>query len=779
MDGLKGLGKQAEDAVHATASSLTHLSGLASASSSDFLGLVGLLTSAAEDVGGLGAGLDGIELNTLDSTDIPRVVEIQNANRALYTELKDTLNDIARFLTRPPQGLQSLKKRAPAYIAGGAVIGFLAKGPSAVIGFQPHAKTTKASSAPSQSTNSKDDDNEWFFNTVPGTTKEEFQKFITSLPDKGIGPKTYIDWPVRYQTYVAKLTLEQAKAVNRELIVDQLVANKRVPVIDQLDSRGKGQLLYADEGSNQTKLHSRQNGWGIQSRLESGLHLRMISARPEQNLGDLENSLEDPQHDYTYVNTLGDGATVYVIDSGFDFTHAEFARGPMLEPEFFIPPYFGNIAINAGSTHGTQVASMAVGVRLGVATKARLVGVKTANAKNVDSWGSFFEIWAWLLHDVQTKGLAGKAVINFSYGYRWYFQIMANMHVDYQLLGIPQPEESDGYLPVLRDCWAAGIVTVFAAANGEGVPMGELSPQRFATPGNPMIVVGSVNRRGFKSRFNRHPGPAANARGRDLACVGELTLFALGKDISTVDPDGPDYLVSIFKRQDRKDDTVTIFENGHLTDPKYSDKFTCKLPGGNDPNSKSPSKPAPTPSSKTSTPPPSSKSSAPPPPPPTPTPTSGPETNQGCYRKGHPTLEHPPDGGDVAIFHRPDMSTLIAHICHIKHDYAIKETKLVDNSKTVLHITSIDYNHTVYSETACLRGFYDAMDKCDSDTNEKKGGRVQYGAVKFYTYAKKATKKDKSSATSSPSPPTSSPAPSKAKDISCDSKKGDRELVKN
>lgn len=48
MDGLKGLGKQAEDAVHAAASSLTHLSGLASASSSDFLGLVGLQTSAAE-----------------------------------------------------------------------------------------------------------------------------------------------------------------------------------------------------------------------------------------------------------------------------------------------------------------------------------------------------------------------------------------------------------------------------------------------------------------------------------------------------------------------------------------------------------------------------------------------------------------------------------------------------------------------------------------------------------------------------------------------------------
>lgn len=78
------------------------------------------------------------------------MVEIQNANRALYTELKDTLNDIARFVTRPPQGLQSLKKRAPAYIAGGAVIGFLAKGPSAVIGFQPHEKITKTSPEPSQ-----------------------------------------------------------------------------------------------------------------------------------------------------------------------------------------------------------------------------------------------------------------------------------------------------------------------------------------------------------------------------------------------------------------------------------------------------------------------------------------------------------------------------------------------------------------------------------------------------------------------------------------------------
>lgn len=357
----------------------------------------------------------------------------------------------------------------------------------------------------------------------------------------------------------------------------------------------------------------------------------------------------------------------------------------MLEPESFIPPNLGNIAINAGSTHGTQVASMAVGVHLGVASKARLVGVKTTNARNLDTWDSFFEIWTWLLHDVRTKGLAGKAVINFSYGrllavttkgskltflieeYQWYYQIRANLHVDYQVLGIPQPEESDGYLPVLRDCWAAGIVTVFAAANGEGMSMGELSLQRFTAPENPMIVVGSVNKQGFKSRFNRHPGPATNARGRDLACIGELTLYALGEDVRTIDPDGPgnsiyspesgismaapqiaglaayiltlpglewnqatvameikrylirqkrnmqhldgldiayngiwgspcpptasttrrralsmtgilDYLMSIFKRQDRKDDTIIIFKNGHLTDPKYSDEVSLICP---------------------------------------------------------------------------------------------------------------------------------------------------------------------------------------------------------
>ena len=283
------------------------------------------------DVGGLGAELDGIELNTLNAPDIPRVVEIQNANRALYTEMQDTLNDIARFVTRPPQGLQSLKKRAPAYIAGGAVVGFLAKGPSAVIGFHPTTtatnsealKATTASTASSKPTETEGGRVEWFFNTIPDTSVDDFHSFIAGLPDKGIGPKNYYDWPTKYQTYVALLTKEEAEAVNTNAIIDQTVPNKKAPSRRHSQFRAQvedWQRIAAGRHTNHTRLPPRDDDWKVEQRANSARHLRLMSYNPEYTIKELNNKLSDPVTEYTYVHSLGKGVAIYVVDSGFDFT---------------------------------------------------------------------------------------------------------------------------------------------------------------------------------------------------------------------------------------------------------------------------------------------------------------------------------------------------------------------------------------------------------------------------------------------------------------------------
>ncbi|KAL8830647.1 MAG: hypothetical protein Q9170_005646 [Blastenia crenularia] len=87
------------------------------------------------------------------------------------------------------------------------------------------------------------------------------------------------------------------------------------------------------------------------------------------------------------------------------------------------------------------------------------------------------------------------------------------------------------------------------------------------------------------------------------------------------------------------------------------------------------------------------------------------------------------------------MTPFIVDICRSKHDYAIKETRLVNNFKTELHLTAVDYNNTAFTQANCQAGFTDAFGLCDNDLDhdvgKKKGGLIQYGAVEFYTYAKK------------------------------------------
>ncbi|KAL8830646.1 MAG: hypothetical protein Q9170_005645 [Blastenia crenularia] len=536
MDALKGLGKQAEGAVTAAASSIVLMSGLGSTSVTAFGDLVGLLTGAVEDVGGLGAGLDGIELDTLDAAGVPRVVDVQNANRALYTELSDTLNEIAQFITRPPQGLQSLKKRAPAYLAGGAVLGLLAKGPSAVIGFQPQTKASQVSPAPSQPTETDASKEEYILSTVPGTTVEAFQKFIADLPDKGIGSKIYCDWPTMYQYYTGKMTLEEALIINRAPIVNAMGPNtmrKSLHSDQPSPKRTRWMGESSRERSNGTRLNSRDES-RFDTRPDSALHLRMLSADPLINLGHLWHTLNDPQYDYRYEESLGKGMTVYVLDAAFDLSHSEFIRGYDLVPQIYVPPNYSTDIGSGSGDHGTRVASLVVGNRLGVASQAILVAVKDANSQGNENWKGITEAWRWIINDVKTKGRQGKAVLLGTTIRTRHFVIPTNRHVDYARWNVIEPEYSDLTVQLLADCWDADIVTVFVAGNAGdtlGTAMGQSTPQRFANPRNPLIIVGSVGQDGQKSWFNMQVAPALNAQGRDLMLTGDITLYALGEDV--------------------------------------------------------------------------------------------------------------------------------------------------------------------------------------------------------------------------------------------------------
>ncbi|KAL8640248.1 MAG: hypothetical protein Q9228_002806 [Teloschistes exilis] len=86
-------------------------------------------------------------------------------------------------------------------------------------------------------------------------------------------------------------------------------------------------------------------------------------------------------------------------------------------------------------------------------------------------------------------------------------------------------------MALLASCTQNGIVVVLAAGNGpilESPYQGWISPQRFATPNNAIISVGSIDRFGGKSSFNLPTG-GPSADGSLLS--GTWSVYALGEDI--------------------------------------------------------------------------------------------------------------------------------------------------------------------------------------------------------------------------------------------------------
>ncbi|KAL9021700.1 MAG: hypothetical protein Q9185_001064 [Variospora sp. 1 TL-2023] len=552
--GLVSLAKQAEGAVSGAARSMSGLSGRSNIGASDISNVIGQLTSAVQDVGGLGAELAEIELDTFPPADIGRVVEIQNTNRALFTELKSTLTDIAKFINRPPQALQALKKHAPAFVIGGTVLGLLAKSDSHSIDALPKFKDPQASNR----TEPEDEADDWFFTTIPGTTVEAFEKLIRSLPDKGAGPQEHYDWPQRYQTYVAHMTREVAEAVNRNAIVGEITLNRIDIVWADVATNNPG----AKSGKRRNRSRSVSNGtnlvervdptWSVTTQEPSDLHLRMLSCRPEFPLGYLDvdlgfpAELQDPTLKYMYEENEGQGAIVYVIDDDFRLTHQEFAvrEAPANEFQGALQPV--NLLSNSYK-HGDAVAAMAVGFYSGAAKRAKLVTIRLERPEGGYTAQNLYAAFRNVVTDVAAQRpeadgrmvtRIGKSVVNFSGSISYHIPMVHNQHINYQRWGLTAPETSDIMLQLLYDIWMADIVTVFAFNRVPYLTMGEQSPQRYANPNNPIIVVGVVNRIGTKADDLNIPiGAAADAQGRDLQLVGDYTVYALGRGVDTIRAD--------------------------------------------------------------------------------------------------------------------------------------------------------------------------------------------------------------------------------------------------
>ncbi|MFH8988772.1 S8 family peptidase [Streptomyces sp. NPDC017940] len=169
---------------------------------------------------------------------------------------------------------------------------------------------------------------------------------------------------------------------------------------------------------------------------------------------------------YTYPDRAGEGATVYVIDTGVRKTHQDFG-GRAVDGYDAIDN--DNVAQD-GHGHGTHVAGTVGGTAYGVAKKARIVGVRVLN--NSGS-GTTAQVVAGI--DWVTRNATKPAVANMS-------------------LGGPADSAID---TAVRNSIAAGITYAVAAGN-ESTNASTRSPARVTEA----ITVGATTNTDAKASYS-------------------------------------------------------------------------------------------------------------------------------------------------------------------------------------------------------------------------------------------------------------------------------------
>jgi subtilisin family serine protease len=143
----------------------------------------------------------------------------------------------------------------------------------------------------------------------------------------------------------------------------------------------------------------------------------------------------------------GKGVNVYVLDTGLDTTHIEFAANGITRNVTNIYNYYGAITDNTdGDGHGTHCAGTIGGNTVGVAKGVNIYGMKVISDEGS---GSSSTIIAAMNEVISRHTSGSKSVISMSLGGGCYYAYC----------------QSDAELKAVQNCIAAGIVVVVAAGN--------------------------------------------------------------------------------------------------------------------------------------------------------------------------------------------------------------------------------------------------------------------------------------------------------------------------
>ncbi|KAI9693382.1 MAG: hypothetical protein M1820_009311 [Bogoriella megaspora] len=357
-----------------------------------------------------------------------------------------------------------------------------------------------------------------------------------------------------WQSYYCSLTSEAADNVSKDSLVQYVGRTDGVQAdFGRVDTRAPG-----DSESRDPNLWKRSPN-------KSPRHLRLFSK-------DKVSKLSREYDGLLFDRNLGDGSTIYIIDSGYNKDHTEFTQrfgdtrsiivpnaftgGTAKEEEFdwAVPiPKYGY----AG--HGTAAASVAGGATLGFAPDADLVIVKVSNGafqvgrtptiqiNNPLPEAALEYALGAIVDDVQKKGLARKAIVSLSIQTGWLSKLDGTQG---QRKGPCQVL----FEKFLEDCSKEGIIFVTMAgndgngyrernpgldnntvvwlgakqptANTEVASLDFVLPQRLGTDTNNLITVGGC----LDTGYLWYP---STPRIRSHGNAGSVTVYAQAHDVLT------------------------------------------------------------------------------------------------------------------------------------------------------------------------------------------------------------------------------------------------------